>query len=234
MSAEVHVVGAGLAGLTAALALMQAGRRVAVYEAGPVAGGRCRSYFDRALATRIDNGNHLLLSGNRHAHAYLQRLGTRHTLTGPGRPLFPFLDLESGERWMLRPSAGRLPWWIGLRRRRIPGTRMRDYLGLWRLLRPAAGTTVAALVGKSRLWRRLLEPLAVAALNTLPEQASARLFAAVVKETLFAGGAACVPAFPGQGLSESLVDPAVDLLRQGGASVAFGRRVAALEFADDR
>jgi squalene-associated FAD-dependent desaturase len=229
MSAEVHVVGAGLAGLTAALALMQAGRSVALYEAGPVAGGRCRSYFDRALAARIDNGNHLLLSGNRSAHRYLQRLGTRHTLTGPGRPLFPFLDLTSGEHWMLRLSSGRLPWWIGFRQRRIPGTRMADYLGLWRLLRPTAGTTVTALMGKSRLWRRLLEPLAVAALNTLPEQASATLFAAVVRETLLAGGAACIPAFPGQGLSESLIDPAVELLRVGGVAVAFGRRIAALE-----
>ena len=234
MSAEVHVVGAGLAGLAAALALVQAGRPVALHEAGPVAGGRCRSYFDRALATRIDNGNHLLLSGNRSAHAYLQRLGTRHTLTGPGRPMFPFLDLASGERWMLGLSAGRLPWWIGFRRRRVPGTRMRDYLGLWRLLRPGAGITVAALLGNSRLWRRLLEPLAVAALNTLPEQASATLFAAVVRETLLAGGAACVPAFPGQGLSESLIDPAVDLLREAGATVAFGRRIAALEIEDGR
>lgn len=234
MAAPVHVVGAGLAGLAAALALVQAGRQVVLYEAGPVAGGRCRSYFDRSLATRIDNGNHLLLSGNRAAHAFLQRLGTRHTLAGPGTPLFPFLDLASGERWMLRLSAGRVPWWIASRRRRVPGSRVRDYFGLWRLLRPVAGTTVAALLGRSGLWRRLLEPLAVAALNTLPEQASATLFGAVVKETLLAGGAACVPAFPGQGLSESLVEPAVEQLRQAGATVAFGRRIAALEIADGR
>ncbi len=61
---HAHVVGAGMAGLSAALALMDGGWRVTVYEAGPVAGGRCRSYHDKELGCRIDNGNHLWLSGN--------------------------------------------------------------------------------------------------------------------------------------------------------------------------
>ena len=65
--AHVHIIGAGLAGLAAAVALARAGYRATLYESGPAAGGRCRSYFDRELAARIDNGNHLLLSGNRAA-----------------------------------------------------------------------------------------------------------------------------------------------------------------------
>ncbi len=44
---RTHVIGAGLAGLTAALDLVDAGRAVTIYEAGPAAGGRCRSYFDK-------------------------------------------------------------------------------------------------------------------------------------------------------------------------------------------
>ncbi|HEY4470742.1 MAG TPA: NAD(P)-binding protein, partial [Stellaceae bacterium] len=51
----VHVVGAGLAGLAAAIALAEAGRCVILYEAAPHAGGRCRSYFDAELGCRIDN-----------------------------------------------------------------------------------------------------------------------------------------------------------------------------------
>jgi squalene-associated FAD-dependent desaturase len=226
---HVHVIGAGLAGLAAALALLEVGRQVQLYEAGPVAGGRCRSYFDRGLSTRIDNGNHLLLSGNRAAHAYLNRLSVGHTLAGPGEPCFPFLDLATGERWSVRPNLGRVPWWVFDRKRRVPGTRRRDYLVLLSLRRRlAAGVTVAALLGKSRLWRRLLEPLAIAALNTLPAEASAKLFAAVARESLLAGGAACIPAFPRHGLSESLVDPAIERLQTGGATVSFGRRVGAL------
>ena len=56
-------------------------------------------------------------------------------------------------------------------------------------------------------YRRLIEPLAIAALNTPPDVALARLLGAVMRETLFRGGGACIPAVPRDGLSESLVDP---------------------------
>ena len=96
MTGRLHVIGAGLAGLSAALALTDANRTVTIHEAGPVAGGRCRSYFDRELGLTIDNGNHLLLSGNRAAFAYLDRdRRARHAgrpgdaavpVPGPARP----------------------------------------------------------------------------------------------------------------------------------------------------
>jgi len=86
---RIHIIGAGLAGLAAALDLADSGHAISLYEAGPAAGGRCRSYFDRELGCRIDNGNHLLLSGNHAAMAYLKRLGTLDTLTGPAAPAFP-------------------------------------------------------------------------------------------------------------------------------------------------
>jgi hydroxysqualene dehydroxylase len=81
---------------------------------------------------------------------------------------------------------------------------------------------------------RLLDPFAIAALNTRPEEGSARLLGAVVEESLALGGAACVPSFPREGLSESFVDPALARLRSLGAEVRFGSRVAALGFGDGR
>ena len=111
MTARVHVIGAGLAGLSAALRLAEAGRPVTVHEAGPAAGGRCRSYFDRELGLTIDNGNHLLLSGNAAAFAYLDAIGGTAALAGPTEPAFPFHDLNTGARWVVRPNPGRLPWW---------------------------------------------------------------------------------------------------------------------------
>jgi phytoene dehydrogenase-like protein len=66
MSRTVHIIGAGLAGLAAAVKLAPSlGAAVVVHEATAYPGGRCRSYFDRSIGMTIDNGNHLVLSGNR-------------------------------------------------------------------------------------------------------------------------------------------------------------------------
>ena len=61
MPPTTHIIGAGLAGLSAAVRLAGQGRRVALYEAAGQAGGRCRSYYDAGFGAVIDNGNHLLL-----------------------------------------------------------------------------------------------------------------------------------------------------------------------------
>ena len=234
MSGTVHVLGAGLAGLAAALALAEAGRAVKVHESGPAAGGRCRSYADRELGLTLDNGNHLLLSGNRAAMDYLGRIGARASLTGPDAPCFPFLDLASGVRWVLRPNRGRIGWWIACPSRRVPGTRMVDYLRLLPLARATDDRSVAESVPDNALFRALIAPLAIAALNTQPEQGLARLLGAVLRETLLAGGAACVPLVPRVSLAASLIDPALASLRARGATIRLGRRIAALEIADGR
>jgi hydroxysqualene dehydroxylase len=233
-ASHVHVVGAGLAGLSAAVALSQAGRTVTVLESGPAAGGRCRSYFDRELGLRIDNGNHLLLSGNRAAFAYIDGIGARETLAMLDEPSFPFMDLGNGQTWILRPNLGRVPWWVLSRERRVPGTLPADYLALRRLMSPTSDATVAASLRHDTLYHRLVEPLAIAALNTPPDAGLARLLGAVVRETLFRGGSACIPAFPREGLSESLVDPAVAWLQARGNDVLFGQWVVALHVADAR
>src|SRR6185437_10204939 len=109
---RVHVIGAGLAGLSAAVTATAAGHAVSLYEATAAGGGRCRSYFDTELGMRLDNGNHLLLSGNGSTFAYVDAIGARDRFTGPRDPIFPFKDLTTGRKWTLRPNRGRLPWWV--------------------------------------------------------------------------------------------------------------------------
>ncbi|MBU6506800.1 MAG: hydroxysqualene dehydroxylase HpnE [Alphaproteobacteria bacterium] len=235
MSGRVHVVGAGVAGLAAAVRLAEAGRAVTLYEAAPQAGGRARSYFDQALGCRIDNGNHLLIAGNRSALGFIDAVGARGTLTGPGAPAYPFLDRATGERWTLRFNRGRIPWWMASPARRVPGTNLGDYLKALVLRRARPDDRVVDLLPPGTpIYRRLWQPLAVAALNTPLHEASAVLLARVLAESIGAGGAACTPLVPREGLSETLVDPALTQLRQRGATIRFGVRLRAIEFAAER
>ena len=231
---HVHVIGAGLAGLSAALSLTAAGRAVTVHESGPAAGGRCRSYFDRELGIRIDNGNHLLLSGNKAAFAYIREIGAGNLIDGPRKPIFPFIDLKSGERWIVQLNRGPIPWWILFSRRRVPGTRLSDYLGFRHILAIKDDTVVANAARRGRLYWRLIEPLAVAVLNTRPQAGLARLLGAVLRGTLMRGGGACVPRYPAEGLSEALIDPAIAMLRERGARVFFNSRISGVQMADGR
>ncbi len=232
MSGTVHIIGAGLAGLSAAVRLLSAGRRVVVHEATAFAGGRCRSYHDAAVGMTIDNGNHLLLSGNHAALDYVRSIGAQHRLTGPPAAEFAFVDLASGERWTLRFNDGRVPFWILDPARRVPGTRALDYLPLARLLWTPAGKAVGEVIAcEGLLYRRLVEPLLLAALNIDPPQGSARLASAVVRETLAVGGRACRPLIARDGLGATLVEPALALLRERGVQVHMEHQLRAMRFA---
>ncbi len=235
MPRTVHVIGAGLSGLAAAVRLAARGIAVVVHEAAGAAGGRCRSYYDPLLDMVIDNGNHLLLSGNHAALAYLETIGSAAGLAGPPAAEFAFMDLASGERWTLRINAGRLPWWIFDGSRRVPGTSAKDYLWFARLLYPSPTKTICAAVKcAGTLYQRLARPLWLAALNIEPKEASASLAGAVLRETLAAGGKACRPLIARDGLGEVFVKPALHFLSEHGAKVVFGHRLRALGLAHDK
>jgi hydroxysqualene dehydroxylase len=244
MQKTVHIIGAGISGLSAAVRLANANFKVHVHEATQQAGGRCRSYFDAATNLTIDNGNHLLLSGNRHALAYARSIGTEAGLAGPKRAQFPFVDLSTGQRWQLDLGDSRLPLWVFDKARRVPDTGLLDYLALMPLIWAAPSKLVGdAIRCEGRLYQRLVQPLLLAALNVDPPEGSAGLAGAVVRETLLAGGQACRPLIARDGLSAVLIEPAIKLLQEKGASIRFGHElrefamsadcVGQLKFGDD-
>jgi squalene-associated FAD-dependent desaturase len=223
---KAYVIGAGLAGLSAATILASRGVCVTLIETAPQAGGRCRSYFDPAFGGVIDNGNHLVLSGNRAVHDYLARIGAKGGLTGPPRAEFPFVDLQNNQRWLLRPNEGGLPYWITRTQRRVPGSSASDYLPYARLLWADEKKRIGEIIkDRGPLWRRLMHPFLLAALNTEPADSSAALAGAVLRETLAKGGRFYRPRIAHPTLAAAFTDPALAYLQNHGASVRFGTRV---------
>ncbi len=199
------------------------------------AGGRCRSYHDLTIDMEIDNGNHLLLSGNHAALSYLDVIGARHLLIGPGKASMPFIDLKTNERWTLRANDGLIPWWILNSRRRVPGTSALSYLSLLNLRRASPGARVGDVMNcEGPLYDRLIGPFLLAALNIEPPEGSAALAAAVVSETLLAGGRNYHPLIAHDGLSTAFVDPGLAYIAKHNGTVAFEWQLRGFTFEDDR
>lgn len=245
MTGRVHIVGAGLAGLSTAVRLTEGNVPVSIYEAAPFAGGRCRTFYDPRLERDVDNGNHLVLSGNMSANAYLNAIGATDRMKTASEAAFNFADLGDDSHWQVSMNAGAVPWWVTRSATRVPGTRFSDYLGGLGLALARPGRTVAeAIKGRGALWTRFWEPLTLAVLNTTPERGEARLLWRAMAETFAKGGSRCRPMFAKQGLGRAFVDPAIDLLTRRGVPIAFGHAlkgvtneaesIVALHFANGR
>ena len=231
----VHIVGAGLAGLSAAVFLAGRGKRVVLHEAASQAGGRCRSLLDSRLNCRIDNGNHLLMTGNRHARLYLDAIGAADQVRGPVPAAFPFVDVRDARQWTVRPGRGRMPWWIFDPRRRVPLTAPADYLSALSVITAGESRTVGECVGQSgRLVTCFWEPMTVAILNTPLAEASAGLLRRALQRTLMKGESWCRPLVAGESLSATFIDPALGYLAHKGVDIRFSSRLGGLQTAAGR
>ena len=225
-SGKAYVIGGGVAGLAAATALAERGIAVTLFEAGPQAGGRCRSYFDPAMGAIIDNGNHLVLSGNGAVSNYLSRIGAKDALAGPDQAVVDFVDLADDKSWRLQLSNGFFPAWIFAKDRRVPGTKPGDYAAYAPLLWAGRAATIGAAVkDRGALWRRLMQPFLVSALNTEAETASAALAGSVMRQSLVRGGHASRPRIAHPTLAAAFVDPALQYLAAKGATMHLGTRL---------
>jgi squalene-associated FAD-dependent desaturase len=229
---SVAVVGAGWAGLAAAVRAVEAGHRVSVFEMAPRAGGRARSFeFDGRV---LDNGQHILIGAYAQTLALMRTVGADPDVLLERRPL-TLLDAR-GHGLQLPPGPA-VPAFVRgvLALRDWPlGERLsllRAALG-WLLggFRAAPTQTVADLVHSvpERARTNLIEPLCVAALNTPAEQASAQVFLRVLRDALFSGPGAADLLLPRAPLAQLLPEPAERWLRERGTAWHGQTRVQAI------
>jgi squalene-associated FAD-dependent desaturase len=234
---SVAVVGGGWAGCVAALELRARGCRVTLYEASRTLGGRARAVQARGRA--LDNGQHILLGAYRETLGLMRRVGLDPSATLLRLPLQMRYPPASG---LLDFAAPRLPaplhmLWALLAAR---GLARADKLALARFTTSArwmdwhlkVDCTVLELLERfdqtPALYRLLWRPLCIAALNTAPEQASACVFLAVLRDSLGAKRAASDMLLPRVLLDALFPDAARRHLEAGGARVLLASRVEAL------
>lgn len=239
MSARVAVVGAGWAGLAAAVTLTQQGHAVVLHEMAPAAGGRARRLetADPQLPG-LDNGQHIAIGAYRATLGMLATLGVDADAAFRRMPLALVdargdgLVLGSGRTDLAfaRAVLGRRAWtW-------------RERLALlaaavrwqWSGYSCAPGATVDDLVAglPPRVRRDVIEPLCVAALNTASREASGAVFLRVLRDAFDEPGGADL-LLPSTDLSALVVDPALAWLQARGADVRLGSRVRGLAIDGD-
>lgn len=234
----VAIVGAGYAGMAAAVALARRGVGVTVFEAGPVPGGRARRVT--TAGRTLDNGQHILVG------AYGALLGQMREVGADPERLLLRLPLELRylpQHTGFRLRAPRLPAplhlaaglacargldWTG----RLGAIRFMQSMKAARFRLPA-DTTVAALLDAhgqaGEIARWLWNPLCVSALNTLPAEASAQVFLNVLRDSLSGAREASDLLIPRVDLSALFPEPAAAWLGAHGGALRCGQSVRDLQ-----
>jgi squalene-associated FAD-dependent desaturase len=244
-SGHVVVVGGGFAGLTAALHLARAGRRVTLLERRPFLGGRAYSFTHAPTGDVIDNGPHAFMGAYTALQALCRDVGAPEAIAFQPRLHVPMTHPVDGFGAVAAPAVpGPLQAPLALLRYRLLSRRDRARLvaGAARMVtRPAGaldGTTVAdllAAVGQSAAARRRFwDPLVIATLNEVPERAAAAPLVAVLRRGFLAGARAARFGFATGPLGDVFAAPVRAAIERAGGTVRTGAAVTALDVVGDR
>ena len=240
---EAIIIGGGFAGLAAATALAEVGRRVLVIEARPQLGGRAATHRDPHSGERIDNGQHVLAGCYDETLAFLRRIGSDHALRRPATLKVAMLDRSGWRHELSLPPlsspfhllAGVLAW------RDLSWSERLAILRVGRHLkqpdRAAGDETVRQWLERhgqpARLCELFWEPLALATLNQSIDQASAASFLVVVSRMLGGDPSAATLLLPAVLLHDLYVKPSEAFLTVRGGAIRAGKP-ARIGFIGDR
>ncbi len=241
MDFDVIVAGGGLAGLSAAVALADAGLRVQVLEATGELGGRARSWDDATTGDRVDIGPHILLSEYRNMRRLLERLGTQDEVLWQRDPFLTLVDAPNPpvdvRVHRLPPPLHMLPSMLA-----VPQLSWLDVVSntraMWRMMRltPQAmaaldGESAEAVLRRLGVRERYLDwfwrTAAMTVMNAPLEESSAGALFQLFRYFTTVGGYHA--GFPRIGLGDLYVPDAVRVIEAAGGKVRLHARVAALE-----
>ena len=231
---RVAIVGAGWAGLSAAVRAVDDGHQVTLWEATRQAGGRART-LDHPSLSGFDNGQHILIGAYTDTLALMRRVGADPETLLARQPLA--LRYPDGSGLTLPDWPRPLDLLAGIVSARGWGWRdkmslVRTALG-WRAagFRCAASATVQDLCSGMRptVLESFIAPLCVAALNTPAERASGQVFLRVLQDALFGVPGGSQLLLPRVDLGQLLPAPAMVWLKAQGCQLRIGERVQSLQ-----
>ena len=208
---NIGIIGAGWAGLAAAVSLRDAGHTVTVHEASGTLGGRARAVSRPEFAAMLDNGQHILLGAYSHTLRLMQRLGL-DTETALARQ--PLTLKAADHSFELRCADLPSPWHAAVGVFLTRGWSLPEKLALTRAILRLKGQrwtvvpdqTVSRWLERhsqpARIIQRFWEPLCLAALNTPMHDASIDMLARVLGDSLDAGRHASDVLIPTTDLSD--------------------------------
>jgi squalene-associated FAD-dependent desaturase len=235
---SVAVVGGGWAGCAAAAELAAAGVNVALFEAGAELGGRGRRVvleLDGVTHT-LDNGQHLMIGAYSTIAEVLGTVGVNIDRIVERRPF----ELSFPDGFLIKASQLPAPWHLVAALLRARGLTWSDRWAMARLLRTLradrwhVGTDrdtaswLAAHGQSDTLIARIWRPLCIAALNTPLAEASAQVFANVLRDSLGADRAATMLWLPRSDLSALLPEAVERFVTAREGTVRRGVRVDAI------
>ena len=226
---KIHIIGAGLSGLSAAVSAIGKGFDVHIYEATGQAGGRCRSFKDDLLDTEIDNGNHLLLGANKAALGFIDEIDAKDNFNFLQNPQIPFFSLNTDEQWQLDTSN------IFSCISSIPNVGFNEYIKSLRLMLTNQQATIEECLNAcDNLLGNFWKPMSVSLLNTPKEKASAYMLRHILGIIAMQGNDGLNTYLPKKTWSSAIINPAVSYIENHGGELSFHERIRDIEVKDDR
>ena len=195
-------------------------------------GGRCRSFFEKKLGRKIDNGNHLVFSANTNFYELCKIVGSTDRLKVLPPNLF-FYDLKKNLSWNLNLKKLTVKGIFKNKLELIPGSNLLDYLSILKFLYVNKRKTVFDIVGKSRIFESFWDPLTLAVMNTSSKLASANILSNVLKKTILRGEKYCHIYQPKVNWNNAIIEPCINFLNNKGYEIKLRTILKELEISNN-